>query len=160
MTPDHNQKLGHLFETYSMELIRFAYGRTKNWHVAEDLVQRTFEIACLKEEVLDTNRNVKTWLLNILIFEIKNYWRAADTHRKHIEQLNSDKEYEYSDSRAQFDNMDYIRPSNISKENFDIVIYMAVYGFSCSETAKLFGISEAACYKRYQRTKEKMKNFL
>lgn len=160
MTPEHNRKLGYFYEIYSKELIRFAYGRTNNWQSAEDLVQRTFEIACRKEEILDTDRNIKTWLLDILILEIKNHWRANNTRKKHFEELDPNKEYEHPDSHAQFDNVDYIKPAGISEEDFNIVKLMAVYGLSCAEAADCLQITEAACYKRYQRAKKKIKKLI
>ena len=157
MTFEHSKILGDLYEKYSKYLIRFAYGKLNDWYAAEDVVQRTFEIACRKENILDSDIDAKSWLIDILILELKNYWRASNIRNKYFGEFESGKEYASPDSEIMFDNIDYIKPRDVSDKDFAIVKYVSVYGLSCAEAAKMLGISEAACYKRYQRAKKRIR---
>ncbi len=159
MSPEQSRKLGYYYETFSKELLRFAHSKVRDWEEAKDLVQRTFVIACTKADVLDNVGNPRAWLTEILFGEIKNYWRAAETHYSHIEEIDPNKEYEAPIQDTLLSYLDYIRPAEVSEEDFQIVKYLTVYGFTCEETAKVFGISKAACSKRFQRAKKNLKKY-
>lgn len=159
MTPEHSEILSHLYETYYIFLVRYAHSILADWDTVEDIVQRVFEIACAKENTLDAIANRKAWLIDTLKLEIKNYRRTAGIRDRYAANFEPDAEYESPDSSLQFDNADYIKPPNVSAEDFEIVKHMAIYGRSCDHTAKLMGISKSACYKRYQRAKKKIKKY-
>lgn len=159
MSPEQSRKLGHYYETFRKDLLRFAHSKVKAWGEAEDLVQRTFVIACTKADALDNIGNPKAWLTKILFGEIKNYWRTAETHKSYIEEINSDNEYEAPVQDTLLSYLDYIKPAGLSEEDFQIIKYITVYGFTCEEAAKILGISKAACSKRFQRAKKKLKKF-
>lgn len=159
MSPEQSRKLGYYYEAFSKDLLRFAHSKVRDWSEAEDLVQRTFVIACAKVEILDMTRNPKAWLTEILFGEIKNYWRAIETRSSHIEVIDHDKEYEAPVQDTLLSYLDYIRPTEVSEQDFQILKYMTVCGFTCEETAKVFGISKAACSKRFQRAKKKLKKY-
>lgn len=159
MSPEQSRKLGLYYETFSRDLLRFAHSKVKDWTAAEDLVQRTFVIACAKADILDTTQNPKAWLTETLFREIKNYWRAVETYNSHFEEFGLEKECRSPGEINLLNFLEYIKPAEISENEFQIIKLMAVYGFTCEETAKILGISKTACSKRYQRAKRKMRKY-
>ena len=159
MNSEQRQKLGFLYESFYRELLRFAYGKVKSWADAEDLVQRSFEIACRKADTVPEDRIDKAWLTEILFFEIKNHWRAEARREAHTETLDPEKEYIASGADVLLDRLDELRPAELSEEDFQLLKAVSVYGLTYAEAAKAFGLSEAACAKRCQRAKKKIQKF-
>lgn len=160
MTPEQSEWLGQLYEKYNLKLCRYAYSILNDWQASEDMVQRTFEVACKKVSSLNPDTNAFGWLSEILKNEIRNFWRACETQKKYFSEFDPKVQYEHPDSAKYFDNLDYIRPKEVSAEDFTILKYVTVYGYTCSETAKLLKISSAACYKRYQRARKRAEKIL
>ncbi|MBR3294563.1 MAG: RNA polymerase sigma factor [Oscillospiraceae bacterium] len=159
MTPEHETLIEHLFKEYHRFLCISAYEVLQDWMLAEDAVQRTFEIACQKEEILDTLERPRLWLTQILRNVVKNMWRAQKTQNKYFEELSPEREDSLPDYRNVEDDINYLKPRHISQEDFNIFKSVVIYGFTCAQVAEYFGLSEAACYKRVQRTKKKMQKF-
>lgn len=159
MSPEQSQKLGFLYENFYRELLRFAYGKVNNWADAEDLVQRSFEIACRKAGTVPEDRIGKAWLTEILIYEIKNHWRTEAKRAARTEALDPQKEYPTSGAGALLARLDELRPPELSEKDFQLLKAVAVYGLTYAEAAKAFGLSEAACAKRCQRAKKKLQKF-
>lgn len=62
-------------EQYSDNLFSWAYHKTSNKEVAEDLVQETFLAAYRSFDKFNWESNPKTWLLSILKNKINDYYR-------------------------------------------------------------------------------------
>ncbi|MFH1215056.1 MAG: RNA polymerase sigma factor, partial [Pseudomonadota bacterium] len=56
-------------------LFRYAYSRTMNRHLAEDLVQETFLAALVSLKTFRGDSSLKTWLVSILKNKILDYYR-------------------------------------------------------------------------------------
>ncbi len=75
-----------LVNAYSDDLFRYAYSRTNDHEVAQDLVQDTLIVAFQKIDTFRGESSPKTWLTSILKFKI------ADHYRKKIKEKVSDVE--------------------------------------------------------------------
>lgn len=64
-----------LVHQFSDDLYRFAYSKTKNRVVSEDLVQDTFIVAVTKLDTFRGESTHKTWLISILRNKIADYYR-------------------------------------------------------------------------------------
>lgn len=157
MTPEQSEMLGYLYDKYYRSLYRYACTFFEDWQTAEDLVQHTFEVACKKIGSAEPDTNLFAWLKNILDYEIKNYWRALETRKKFFADLDPERQYKHPDSDKYFSSIDYIKPKNISDEDFYIIVYTSIYGFTCEEIAKQLRISKEACFKRLQRAKKRLR---
>ena len=157
MTTEQSEMLGYLYDKYYKSLCRYAYSMLHDWQTAEDLVQHTFEVACKKIGSVVPDTNLFVWLKNILDFEIKNFWRALETRKKFFADINPEIQYKHPDSNKYFSSIDYIKPKNFPDEDFYIIVYTAIYGFTCEEIAKPLGISKEACFKRLQRAKKRLR---
>jgi RNA polymerase sigma-70 factor (ECF subfamily) len=64
-----------LVHQFSDDLFRFAFSKTKNKVVSEDLVQDTFIVAVTKLDTFRGESSHKTWLISILRNKISDYYR-------------------------------------------------------------------------------------
>lgn len=64
-----------LVHQFGDDLYRFAYSKTKNKEVSEDLVQDTFIVAVTKLTTFRGESTHKTWLISILRNKIADYYR-------------------------------------------------------------------------------------
>ncbi len=64
-----------LVHQFSDDLFRFAFSKTKNKVVSEDLVQDTFIVAVTKLNTFRGESTHKTWLISILRNKIADYYR-------------------------------------------------------------------------------------
>jgi RNA polymerase sigma-70 factor (ECF subfamily) len=68
---------------YSDDLYRFAYFKTGDSHVSEDLVQEVFLGALQSLNNSKPVKNQKSWLFTILRNKIADYYRGIQKSRKH-----------------------------------------------------------------------------
>ena len=69
-------------DEYAQQLFRFAYLRTKNDALSEDLVQDTFFSALKAADKFEGKSSEKTWLYSILRNKIIDHYRKASTKRE------------------------------------------------------------------------------
>ncbi|MGB1018321.1 MAG: sigma-70 family RNA polymerase sigma factor [Chitinophagales bacterium] len=69
-------------EKYTNQLFAFAYTRTKNQALSEDLVQDTFFSALKAKENFKGKSTEKTWLYSILKNKIIDYYRKSSTKKE------------------------------------------------------------------------------
>ncbi len=77
-----------LVHDYGDDLFRFAYAKTQNRELAEDLVQDTFLVAVDKLVSFRGDSSHKTWLISILRNKIADFYRKkakANIHERDIE---------------------------------------------------------------------------
>lgn len=67
--------------TYGDELFNYAYSKTGNRHVAEDLVQEAF-LGGLEKASAGQIKNEKSWLFSILRNKIVDYYRKIEREKK------------------------------------------------------------------------------
>lgn len=159
MNPEHRQIIEQLYlEMYDM-LLSYARCSFKEESLAEEAVQETFQIACLKSDQLCESVKPKGWLVNTLKFTIRNMQRSRESARQILSAyLTEQKEsVAYSEDKLSLELM-YEDVSDL--EEFKLIKEMALDGRSHLEMANARGISVNACKKRVQRAKETLKSKL
>ena len=81
-----DMSIEELVSAYSDDLYRYAFSRTNDHEVAQDLVQDTLIVAFQKWDTFRGESSPKTWLTSILKFKV------ADHYRKKIKEKVSDVE--------------------------------------------------------------------
>jgi RNA polymerase sigma-70 factor (ECF subfamily) len=76
MEMDKSERITDLVEKYSDDLYRFAFSKTKDHEISQDLVQETLIVAFQKIDNFRGDSSVKTWLTSILKFKVADYYRA------------------------------------------------------------------------------------
>lgn len=153
MTTEQSKRIEQLYLEMFDLLMTYARSSLENESLAEEAIQETFRIACLKPEDLLNSPNPKGWLINTLKNTIRNIKRSRTNANKllatYLAVQSSD--IAFSEDKISLE----VTYANIaSSEEFKLIKEMAVDGKSHLEMAQSRGISVDACKKRVQRAKE------
>lgn len=140
------------FEMYEL-LLAYARSSLKNEALAEEAVQETFRIACMKFDQLCGSPNPQGWLCKTLKNVIQNTIRTQNRANILIAEYLAQQANQWSWSE------DSIAPELLyenvadSKE-FQLLYEYAIVGKSVLELAQERNITVDACKKRLQRARE------
>ena len=153
MTAEQSKRIEQLYLEMFDLLMAYARSSLGNESLAEEAIQETFRIACLKPEDLLDSPNPKGWLINTLKNTIRNIKRNRANANKllatYLAVQSSD--IAFSEDKISLE----VTYANVaSSEEFKLIKEMAVDGKSHLEMAQARGISVDACKKRVQRAKE------
>lgn len=137
----------------------FIYARSgfRDHDLAEEAVQDTFRIACVKIDDLVACPNPDGWLMNTLKFTMRNI-KKKQAHTNAL----------FVSSRELDENIAVLSPE-ISPEteaacidilgeaDYQMLKQVALKELTIREAAMKHGLSEEACSKRIQRNKKKLK---
>ena len=153
MNTEQSKRIEQLYlEMYDL-LMAYARSSLENESLAEESVQETFRIACLKPEDLFASPNPKGWLINTLKNTIRNIKRSRTNANKLLIEYMATQSTDLSFSEDKLSlEVTYANVAHL--EEFKLLKEMAVEGRSHLEMAQSRGISVDACKKRVQRAKE------
>lgn len=159
MTSDQRNRI----ESFYLEMydLLFLYSRKafENDSLAEEAIQETFRIVCMKPEDLLRSPNPKGWIINTLKYTIQNMKRSRDKTNVLLTQYLAahSNSVAFSEDRISLE----VTYENVAhSEEFQLIKEIAVDGKSHLEMAASRGISVDACKKRVQRAKEFLKRKL
>ena len=153
MTTDQSERIEKLYlEMYDLLFI-YARNALDNESLAEEAIQETFRILCMKPDEFFSSANQKGWILNTLKFTIQNMKRSRDKANVLLTQYLAahTQSITFSEDRISLE----VTYENVAQtEEFQLIKELAVDGKSHLEMAKSRGITVPACKKRVQRAKE------
>ena len=152
MTSDQRKRIEEFYLEMYDRLFIYARSALDNESLAEEAIQETFRIVCMKPEDLLSCPNPKGWIVNTLKYTIQNMKRSRDKANVLLTQyLAANSSVAFSEDRISLE----VTYENVARsEEFSLIKEMAVDGRSHLEMAQSRGISVAACKKRVQRAKE------
>lgn len=152
MTSDQRKRIEEFYLEMYDRLFIYARSALDNESLAEEAIQETFRIVCMKPEDLLSSPNPKGWIVNTLKYTIQNMKRSRDKANVLLTQyLAANSSVAFSEDRISLE----VTYENVARsEEFSLIKEMAVDGRSHLEMAQSRGISVAACKKRVQRAKE------
>lgn len=156
MNAEQNKLIEQLYLELFDRMMAYARSSLRSESQAEEAVQETFRIACMKPDELSASPNPRGWLLNTLKFTIQNKKRCDDnTNRLLTDYIASQsREIAVSEDKVSLE----VLYGNIAElDEFKLLQEMAVDGKSQLEMAQDRGISLSACKKRVQRAKEMLR---
>ena len=153
MNPEYSQRIEQLYLEMYDKLLVYARCSFEEESLAEEAVQETFQIACLKPDKLCESLNPRGWLFNTLKFTIRNMERNRECARHLLSNylITQNECIAFSEDKLSLQLM-YEDVSHT--EEFKLIKEMAIDGRSHLEMANARGISVSACKKRVQRAKE------
>ena len=153
MTTDQSERIEEFYlEMYDLLFI-YARNALDNESLAEEAIQETFRILCMKPDEFFSSINPKGWILNTLKFTIQNMKRSRDKANVLLTQYLAahSQSITFSEDRISLE----VTYENVAQtEEFQLIKELAVDGKSHLEMAKSRGITVSACKKRVQRAKE------
>lgn len=159
MTQEETEFLKQLFQKIYANLLRYASIDLDDPSQAEDAVQEAFHLACRKIDVLMESDHPELWMTRTLRNVIRNRRREAAKHRERCVSLEA-LETELPDGRTPEDASPLPETvPGVSREQLSLFYAVTLEGESYAETAKRLSLSEAACRKRVQRTRERLRRY-
>lgn len=140
------------FELYR-RLLAYARSSLRNEALAEEAVQETFRIACMKPEQLCGSPNPRGWIYNTLKFVIQNTQKAQNRASiliaEYLAQWASRQVWSEDDEAP-----DLLYGDVADSKEFQLLQEFVMEGKSVLELAQERNISVNACKKRLQRARE------
>lgn len=156
MDAAYKREIERLYFRMGSRLFVYARSVLNNESLAEEAVQETFRIACMKPEALCTSQNPEGWLVNTLKYTLSNIKRNRMAATLILSRYLSS---QGSDMAVAEDTIDLeLLYENIADlEEFKLIKEMAIEGRSHLEMAQSRGISVDACKKRVERAKKALR---
>lgn len=147
-----------LYVEYYENLNRYAYSILHDWQLAEDAVQKTFEVACRKADDINKVERPLGWLMEIMKNVLRNMMRERLRRERIICRMPEDGE-KLLYAAPMEESLQHIRPRDMNRRDFEIFVQVAVNGYTSREVARMYDMGVWACRKRIERTKKRLKNF-
>ena len=140
----------------------FAYAVTLlgNAATAEEAVQESFRIACMKPEALIRSDNPVGWMVNTMKHAVRNIKRTQ-LRRRIGATLSLDDDEVFLAQPGRPDEYADVEFSDLmTDEEYRMLKWHVLLDVSIKDIAETMDISEEACKKRIQRTKKRVQKIL
>ena len=152
MTDQQSQQIERLYFDLFAQMTAYANSVLKNRALAEEAVQETFRVACMKPEALCASPNPKGWLLLTLKNVLNNTVRSMASASRLTEKIKMTYEPAGSDST----DLRLLYGPLADREEFRLIRSLSE-GKTILELARELDISVEACKKRVQRARVYLK---
>ena len=154
MKRNWNDFIAPLYNEEHERLVKVAYRKTKDWELAQDLVQDVFLLAIFNQTKLMQHPKPGAWLMQTLQNLIMNELRSPS--RKNIP-LDAVTEIP---ARAVDLPLDSLLPTQLEPKEREILIWRFEHNMSYSEMSERLGISEDLCRKWVSQAVIKCRKFM
>lgn len=160
MERKHSEYIEKLYVSSYDMLFTYAMALLGSETAAEEAVQESFRIACMKPEALMGSYNPRGWLIKAMRYTVKNMKRTNVRRRENTGlelyeqehhlvgdgEVNEYAEIEFSDL--------------VTDEEYSMLKWQTLFKIPVRDIAAAMGITEETCKKRLQRTKKRMRKIL
>ncbi len=156
LSPEQHAFIRQLYNEMYDTLIGHGYLLFEDKGLVEEAVQETFLQACLNIKKVMKHPNPHGWLVRALPFVMKNLQRrqASFTRRMITYLTRSPEELTTYDSISG----ELLFFGSLDKDELTLLKLRILQDKTNAETAKILGIGEEACKKRYQRLIKRLKD--
>jgi len=151
--------IAQLYHEMYSKLCIYAMNALKDRELAEEAVQDTFCIACMKVNSLISSDNPQGWITLTLKNVIRNIIKSRSRMNSLIISALSIEDIQII---APEDDMEFnvIYSDLLNKEDFKLLMMIVIDKYTMLEASEELGISIEACKKRVQRAKNKLKKII
>lgn len=153
MSPEHKKRIDQLYYELYEFLLTYAESSLDNASLAEEAVQETFAIACKKSNQVCSSPNPEGWIVNTLMYVIRNVEGRLRTARKIMVDLPPYRTEHVAAPEVPLD-LCVIYGDLANTKEFRLIYAVAVEGRSMVELAAELGVSIDACKKRAARARK------
>ena len=160
MERKHSEYIEKLYVSSYDMLFTYAMALLGSETAAEEAVQESFRIACMKPKELIGSDNPRGWLVKTMRYTVQNMKRTHVRRREDTGlelhervrclvgegEVNEYAEIEFSDL--------------VTDEEYSMLKWQTLFKIPVRDIAAAMGITEEACKKRLQRTKMRMRKIL
>lgn len=153
LNQEEEEYIERLYREMYTRLCIYAMSALGSKALAEEVVQDTFRIACIKPDGLMSSKNPRGWLINTLKNVIRN--RRRTEARLSNALLAAMSAYEPQASTTVETTEFIVAYSDaLGEEDFQLLVNIVVRRYTMLEAAEELGITVEACKKRVQRAKK------
>lgn len=152
MTDEQRSYMSNLFVAMYSTIYHYAVVSLQNPDLAEEMTQIVFAKACGDPEGVMCSTNANGWLVKTLRHALQEYYRNRDRDNRLTERSAVNFSAVHRDDYFDVEFSDLLEPKDM-----ELLRMVDVEGYSTRDAAKAFGISDAACRKRLQRAREKLR---
>lgn len=152
MTDQQSQQIERLYFDLFAQMTAYANSVLKNRALAEEAVQETFRVACMKPEALCASPNPKGWLLLTLKNVLNNTVRRMVSTSRLTEKI----KITYEPASSDPTDLRLLYGPLADREEFRLIRSVSE-GKTILELAQELDISVEACKKRVQRARAYLK---
>lgn len=159
LNQEEEKFIEQLYREMYTRLYLYAKNAQGNKMLAEEAVQDTFRIACIKPESLMSSKNPRGWLINTLKNVMRNRQRTEARLNNLL--LAAMSAYE-PQAKATVDTVEFHAAYSdvLGEGDFQLLINIVIRRYSMLEAAEELGISVEACKKRVQRAKKRLQKII
>lgn len=161
MDKQQTEIISGLYDEFFDNLRLYAGASLHDTGLAEEAVQETFRVACIKAEDLLASSNPRGWLIlvlrNVILHIQRNRKRIVENlvELAFIEEKGS---YEYNDIYGSDPEFWY---GDLAKDkDYELLRKLSIEGYSIKELADEYGITISACKQRIFRAKRRFRTIL
>lgn len=159
LNQEQGDMIDQLYHDMYATLYAYAMSAMDDVYQAEEAVQDTFRIACVKVDELARSENQPGWLMNALKYVINNTHRSLARWNNMLVSLLSTCRTEEADWKQDLD-FSVTYSELLGDEDFQLLQMVTIQKCTMLETATTYGITVEACKKRVQRAKKRAKQIL
>lgn len=159
MDKEKEEMIERLYREMFPRLYIYAVNALNDDHIAEEAVQDTFRIACMKAVELQHSKNQQGWLMLTLKNVIRNIRRAQTRMANLLVTIFSENDTVVCNANHELE-FSALYSDLVGAEDFDLLVKIAVEGDTIADVAAELGITVEACKKRVQRAKARLKKAL
>lgn len=148
-----------LYKEMYTQLCVYAMNALNDRQLAEEAVQDTFRIACIKIDNLFKSDNPRGWLTLTLKNVIKNIRRSRSRMNSMLITALSIDDMVLVSPNGDFE-FDITYSDLLGNDDFAILKMVIINRYTMLEASSELGISVEACKKRVQRAKKKLKKII
>ena len=154
---EQNKYIEELYIEMFYPLSAYAQSALRDKNLAEEAVQETFRIACVKVDSLKVSQNPKGWLMITLKYVIQNMKRSRTRRKRFVLYMLSSYGEETDQISTYYNVLDADYNNIISRDDFDLLKKVTIDGYSTKEMSEKLGISVNYCRKKLRLAKTKLK---
>lgn len=158
-----------LYRDMYCQMMAYAKSALTDEALAEEAVQDTFRIACIKIEDLMGSENPQGWIMLTLKNVIRNTRRGQASLNHLVAATLSMEDEAFIESkiadaevskRIEDAEIDILYSDLLTPDEYKLLKLIALHKYTMMEAAAEFAIPIETCKKRVQRTKEKLRKIL
>lgn len=152
LTEEQRAFLNQIYIAMYSTIYHYAIAAVQNKHLAQEIAQIVFTKACNDPESIMASPRPNGWLVKALRHTLQEYYRERDRAVELKERSARVSPTVHRDDYFDVEYSDLLDPDEMK-----LLRLVDVEGFSTRDAAEAFGIAEAACRKRLQRAREKLR---
>ena len=156
---NQDEEIKRLYMEMYDSLISYAYAVLQNNALAEEAVQETFRIACVKPNALFVSKNPKGWIVNTLKNVINNTKRSRAKMNSLLVSLLQSNKWNITGCYDEVD-VDVLYSNLLGDADYQLLKKVALEQKTLLEISYELGISVEACTKRVQRARKALRKKL